>query len=503
MNLSKSKYCAGVQCPKILWMDRNMPEQKAEQDDSRMIIGNMVGDLAMGYFGEYTEVPFDRQNIGGMIEETRRLLAAGTDNIAEASFSYNGNFCSVDILRKTGDGYEIVEVKGSSGTEDDNPAELMSEYGPDLAYQYYVLTGCGMNITKVSLMRLNREYIRMGELNLQQLFVITDCTDYVLPMVEEVGQNIERIKAVAQQEYEPDIPLSSRCLKNGCLYTGWCFRHLPEDNVFNIGWRMWGSKKDGAYQSGYVSFRQVLEGPVKLTEQQLIQVKTAVYNLPPHCEPYSIRQFLNSLSYPLYFLDFETFQQAIPLWDGVNPYRQIPFQYSLHIQERPFAEPLHMEFLGKEGEDPRRELAERLCSDIPQGACVLAYNSGFEKGIIRSLALLFPDLKRHLLNIQGNIMDLAEPFAKGYYYCREMGGSYSIKEVLPALCGGDPELDYSKLGLIHNGGEAMTAFATLYGQPPEEIERIREALLAYCRLDTLAMVKILERLYEEVRRAGL
>jgi hypothetical protein len=114
------------------------------------------------------------------------------------------------------------------------------------------------------------------------------------------------------------------------------------------------------------------------------------------------------------------------------------------------------------------------------------------------LARQFPDLAGHLRKIQGNIKDLAAPFAKGYYYRREMGASYSIKVVLPALCGDDPELDYHKLDLIHHGGEAMTAFATLHEQPAEEREKIRKALLAYCRLDTLAMVKVLGKLYEAV-----
>lgn len=499
MYLSKSKYCAGRQCPKILWMERNMPEQKAEQDDSRMKAGLMVGDLAMGYFGEFTEVPFDHKNMYGMIDETKRLLKAGTAVITEASFSYDGNFCSVDILRKVGGGYEIIEVKSSSGKDADEPDKITQEYLDDMSYQYFVVSHSGLAISRVSLMRLNREYIRHGELDLQRLFILTDCTGIVLNMQKDIPENMANIKTVATQADTPTFPIGSRC--KGCAYKGWCFRNLPENNVFDIGWGMWGSKKDEAYSGGYVSFEDVLNSPTTLSERQLLQVKTVVNNLPPHIEPYSIRQFLNGLSYPLYHLDFETIQPTVPQWDGIKPYQQIPFQYSLHIQARPCAEPVHREFLAKEGEDPRRAVAERLCADIPKNVCVLAFNAGFEKGRLKELAGAFPDLSAHLLNIRNNVKDLADPFSKGYYYCCEMGGSYSIKVVLPALCGGDPEMDYHALDLIHNGSEAMNAFLNLHERPPEEIAKVRAALLAYCRLDTLAMVKIMEKLYEAARDA--
>lgn len=497
MYLSKSKYCAGQQCPKILWMDRNMSEQKIEQDDSRMKAGLMVGDLAMGYFGAFTEVPFDHENMGGMIDETKRLIEAGTTVITEASFSYNNNFCSVDILRKAGSGYEIVEVKSSSGDDDDESDKISQEYLDDMAYQYFVVRNCGLHIKKISLMRLNRDYIRLGNLDLQKLFILTNCTEIVLNMQKDIPEHIANIKAVATQKNEPSPPIGSHC--KGCAYKDWCFRNLSENNVFDIGWSMWGSKKDQAYNSGYVRFEDVLNSPTTLSERQLLQVKTVVNNLPPHIEPYSIRQFLNSLSYPLYHLDFETIQPTVPPWDGIKPYQQIPFQYSLHIQSRPCAEPAHREFLAKEGEDPRRAVAERLCADIPKNVCVLAFNAGFEKGRLKELARAFPDSSAHLLNIRDHVKDLADPFSKGYYYCREMGGSYSIKVVLPSLCGSDPELDYHALDLIHNGSEAMNAFLDLHKRSPKEIAKVRTALLAYCRLDTLAMVKVLEKLYEAAR----
>jgi hypothetical protein len=179
---------------------------------------------------------------------------------------------------------------------------------------------------------------------------------------------------------------------------------------------------------------------------------------------------------------------------------QVPFQYSLHIQEKRGAKPSHREFLAQEGTDPRRTLAERLCADIPVGGRdtigvqVMAYNTAFEKTRLAELAAFFPDLAAHLLAIKATMVDLMRPFASRAYYARELAGSYSIKAVLPALFPNDPDLDYAALPGIHNGGDAMTIFPILHPLPPAEIAATRNALLAYCRLDTLAMVKILEKL---------
>ena len=323
--------------------------------------------------------------------------------------------------------------------------------------------------------------------------MLIDCTDQVIEKQGEISKNITNIKAFAEQADEPDMAIGSGC--NGCGYKDWCFRALPENNVFDIGWSMWGSKKDEAYNMGLVSFEDVMNAGFKLSERQARQVETIVKDLCPHINKPEIRAFLSTVKYPLYHFDFETYQQAVPLWDNVSPYQQIPFQYSLHIQNEPCGVTTHKEFLGKEGADPRRTLAERLILDIPTNSCVMAYNMGFEKSQINRLANLFPDLSKHLMSIHENMIDLMVPFRSGAYYSREMGGSFSIKKVLPALFPDDSELDYSSLNIIQNGGDAMNAYATLHEKPVNEIAEIRAALLAYCRLDTLAMVKILERLY--------
>ena len=499
MGLSKTKYCKGVQCPKILWMDTNMPERfdRLVINEKTLQTGIEVGDLAMSYFGEFSEVPYS-QDFKFMIAETQRLMKTGTAVIAEAAFSYEDDFCMVDILRKVQNGFELIEVKSSTASALEKPEKIKPIYIHDIAYQDYVLRKCGITITKKSIMLLNRDYVRRGGLNLQELFVLIDCTEIVNDLKEETENNITEIKLRASQLAEPEVLIGSRCNSPyECGYKNWCYRKLPAKNVFHIGWGMWGSKKDDAYRSGFVSFDEVLNGGLKLTEKQGRQILTETESLPPHIDHDAIRSFLSKIKYPLYFLDMETYMQAVPQWDFLSPYSQIPFQYSIHIQEK--LETRHLEYLCKEGIDSRREIAERLCEDISPGACIIAYNASFEKARIKELSLLFHDLAEHLMSLHDNMIDLAEPFRSGAYYCREMGGSYSIKSVLPALCSNEPELDYSALNLIHNGNEAMNAFCDLHTKPPEQIAEIRKALLAYCRLDTLAMVKILDKLYETVK----
>ena len=207
-----------------------------------------------------------------------------------------------------------------------------------------------------------------------------------------------------------------------------------------------------------------------------------------------IRGFLKTLSYPIYFLDFETVQLAVPEYAGTKPYAQVPFQYSLHYAEKRGGEVMHREFLGEPETDPRRALAESLCADIPTGVCVVAYNKEFECARIKELADIFPDLAEHLLDIRDNIVDLIVPFRKGYYYTRAMGGSFSVKSVLPALFPDDPALDYRSLDGVHNGTEAMTVFPQMKFMAADERARSRESLLKYCELDTLALVKVLREL---------
>lgn len=490
IEFSKSKYCKAVQCPKILWMDRNMPEQAEETaSDSVMQTGTDVGELARNYFGNYKLVPFSLHK-QEMCEMTRQYLEQGENVIAEASFQYKNCFCSVDILRKTEDGFQLIEVKSST--------EIHDIFYDDMAYQYYVLHNCDFNIVSVCNMHINNQYVRQGALDLQSLFTMEDCTEKILEMQSDIEERLAQTEQYLQQQMEPDRQLALYCDKPyECAYKKYCHRNITNPSVFSIH-RLSASKKYELYQQGIVSYEDIVREHPKLSEKQYQQVYSQYENQKPHIDKVKIKEFLNTLQYPLYHLDFETYQQAIPQFDGVKPYMQIPFQYSLHVQRSINAEPEHYEFLGTEGTDPRRKLAEQLCEQIPLDVCSMAYNMSFEKTVIKNLAEIFPDLSEHLMNIHDNMHDLMVPFQQQAYYCKELQGSYSIKWVLPALCSNDKELDYHALDGVHNGSEAMAAFADLPNHTSEEIQVIRKNLLAYCRLDTLAMVKILEKLYEMI-----
>lgn len=483
MNLSKSSYCRGIQCKKILWLEKNKPEEKEEQNNDRILEqGNDIHEVARYLFGSHINIEY-RENLSQMIEDTINTIDSYKDVvITEASFTYKNNFCSVDILKKNNNSYEIYEIK--SGTE------LKDIYINDASYQYYVLTSLGLKVTKVSLVHINSNYIRIGDLDLDQLFIKQDITKEIKDLQENVKNNIKEINEYVEKSEEiKDI--GENCFKPyPCPFFKYCTKHLPEKNIFDIP-RMQTRQKLKLYQKGIYSYENLLKEDINENTKKIIEYE--LYNKEDYIDKLEIKNFLSTLKEPLYFLDFETYQMPIPLYDYVSPYEQIPFQYSLHYIEKNLK---HKEFLAQSGIDPRRKLAEQLVKDIPKDVTTLAYNMGFEKGVIKRLSKLYPDLSEHLMNIHDNIKDLMIPFQKGYYYTKNMHGSYSIKYVLPALFPDDPSLNYKNLDLIHNGGEAMSSFQDLIYKTKEEQKYIRERLLRYCELDTYAMVKIYEKLKE-------
>lgn len=488
--LSKSRYCQGVQCPKILWMNQHKPEEfdPSVMNQSVLDTGSRVGDLAMGLFGEYTEVPYG--NLSEMIAVTEKLIRKKTRVICEASFSYEGLFCSVDILINQGrKKVEIYEVKSST--------HLRDIYIDDTAYQSYVLEQLGYHVTKVCLVHLNSTYERIGELKLNELFAIEDLTPFVKKKYSEIEANIEEFRSVMRKRKEPRYEVGKQCTTPyECGYFNYCTGHLPHPNVFDLK-GVQPLTKMKYYHQGLITFDDLYES-ADLKNTALLQVSHEVRQLEDHIDKESIRAFLKELKYPLYFLDFEAFQPAVPLYDHSFPYEQIPFQYSLHYMKRKNGKLYHKEFLADPDQDPRRELAESLCKDIPVNVCVLAYNMSYEKGRIRRLAGLYPDLRDHLMKIHDNIRDLMTPFQKRWYYTKGMQGSYSVKYVLPALYPNDPQLDYHRLEGVHNGFEASETFSAMREMDEETRNAKREYLLRYCELDTFAMVKILEKLQQSV-----
>lgn len=487
--LSKSKYCLGVQCPKMLWLHRH---KAAEFDDScidegAMETGNEVGDLAKNLFGSYVEVPYS-QHHQDMLDMTKKLIEQGAPVIAEATFAYRGLLCRADILKNLGgNAVELYEVKSSTG--------IREIYFDDVSFQCYVLSMLGYDVRRACLVHINNQYVRHGDLDLKQLFAMEDITDRVLGVQGQVQDTLDYLQSYMGQKSEPDDGIGEHCFSPyACGFFDYCARNLPNPSVFDLsGMKL--SKKFKLYHEGKVSFQQLKDSGV-LSPRQKMQVEHELSERAPYINKRLIQEFLQGCSYPLYFLDFESFQPAVPLYENSRPYEQIPFQYSLHYIERKDGDIKHKEFLAHPGNDPRPEIAKHLCEDIPSDVCVLTYSMSFEKGRIKNLAEICPEFSDHLMAIYGNIQDLMIPFRRRDYYTKAMKGSYSIKAVLPAMFPDDPKLDYQNLDGVHNGGEASDVFKRMHHMSADEINKHREYLLKYCELDTWAMVKIWQKLQE-------
>jgi hypothetical protein len=392
----------------------------------------------------------------------------------------------VDILTIKNDEISIYEVKSST--------EVKDIYLHDVSIQYYVLKNLGFKVKSANVIHINNEYIRGEELDINQLFKIVDVTNEVVSMQSNIPTILKDIEIYLEnKENEPNIDIGKHCHNPYvCDAKEYCWkvqRQIPDYSIFNI-FNLGSKKQIELYSQGIINIDDVPHN-FDMTSIQAQAVENYKSKIT-YIDIENIKSFLQNLTYPIYHLDFETYQQVIPLYKGLKAYEQIPFQYSLHIEHED-GRLEHKEYLAQDSVDSRYELALRLCEDIPKDVTVLAYNMSFEKSVIKRLATLFEELSGHLLAINENMQDLMVPFQKKWYVTPSMNGSYSIKYVLPALV---PEFEkaYKELDGVQNGSQAMNAFANLSKLSEEEKQKLRKSLLEYCKLDTLAMVKILERL---------
>lgn len=489
MALSKSLYIRGLQCEKSLWLKKKRPEVLQAPDDGAQAVfdtGTSVGELACELFsgGERIEYTGD---FSSQMAKTKELIEHGTKVIYEATFCFDGILVMVDILRIGKDELIINEVKSSTSVKD--------VYIDDASIQYYVISSLGYKVSAVNIIHIDNSYVRGEKLELDKFFHAEDVTEQVKQKQADIPQILSKFDEILSKDVEPDIDIGPHCSDPyNCDAWEYCWceqRGIPEYSIFDIS-RLRSDKKFELYKSGIVKFEDIKELD-KFNASQQIQIRSEL-SKEQIIDKEAIKEFLETLSYPLYHLDFETFQQAVPEFVGLSPYEQIPFQFSIHKDDGK-GNLEHFEFLAEVGADPRYELALNLIKFIPQDACVLAYNMSFEKGVIRRLATNYPQISNELMSIHDNIKDLMAPFASKSYYHPKMRGSYSIKYVLPALV---PEFEsaYKDLNLIHHGGEAMQAYEAMAYMPAKERDAYKKALLAYCKLDTLAMVKVLEKLRE-------
>lgn len=485
--LSKTLLLKGLQCPKALWLAKHPPafEFPPQPDlEARFAAGHQVGELAQQLFPGGVEVPFAGLSVAAQVARTAELVESGRRVIYEASFAFDGIFVKVDILVKAGDGWQIHEVKMGTSVK---PVNL-----DDVAIQYHVLTGCGLPLSGAFLVHINNQYVRQGPIDVPQLFTGEDVMDEVLARQPQLPGIVADLRETLVGE-EPGIDIGPHCSDPyDCDFIPYCWQHVPDNSIFAL--RGNGVKKWDLYRRGIVDFADIPLAELNANQRQQV---VATLQQEHSIDPAGVRTFLDTLWYPLCHLDFETCNAPIPLFDGTRPYQQVPFQYSIHVQDAPGAAPRHHEYLARPGVDPRRELSEQLLAAIPANACVLTYNQAFEKGVLRELAARFPDLAPAIEARLANVRDLMVPFRRRDVYRWRMNGSYSIKEVLPAMV---PELSYQGMA-IGDGQAAMDAYHRMCAlEDGEALEQLRRALLAYCRMDTLAMVRILGELEQLAAR---
>jgi len=482
--LSKSLFQMGRQCHKALWAHKFRPDLRDEVPAAPQAVsdaGTDVGTLARQLFPGGLLVPYEGLTIEQQLAMTTDAIAGGQHTIYEAAFEFDGVFVKVDILHRGREGCELYEVKSSSGVKD--------VYVEDIALQYFVVKGAGVELKRANLVHVDNSYVREGNIDVHQLFAIVDVTEDIKSRQTSIAEDLGALRSMLRGD-EPVIDIGPHCDDPySCLYKGHCWSHIPSPCVFDFG-DIGKPDAFALYRNGIVRMEdtpaEVLGWRQKLQLEGVLGKEIVI-------DTAAVRKFVAGLWYPLCFLDFETTcMTPVPLFEGTRPYQKVPFQYSLHIVDRPGAERQHHEFLAEHGKDPRRGFLDSLLATLPAKGCIVAWNRGFEIGCLRELGEYFLCCEQIEALIE-NFRDLMLPFRQKAIYHRDFEGSYSLKSVLPALV---PELSYVGMP-VSEGTEASSAWLALWSEADEDkVKEVRENLRRYCEMDTNAMVRILRAMEE-------
>jgi hypothetical protein len=374
--------------------------------------------------------------------------------------------------------FDIYEIKSATSTT--------KEHKYDLAFQRLV---CEANIPirNVFIVLLNKEFVRNGDIDISNLFIVEDLTEETDELKEEIAFTREEAWLVSTSKTKEGI---LGCIKpNDCPCISLCHPGLSKYPIFDLS-RLHKNKARQLIGAGVLAIRDIPAG-FPLTNRQLDQFQ-AVKLGEPVINHEAIKGELAKLEYPLHFLDYETYNPAVPFFDGYKPYQHMVFQYSLHVVEALGIPEVHFYHLVTDVGNPGIQLVQELSQHIGLSGSVIVWNKGFEAGRNIEMAAMYPEYEAFLLGINTRIYDLMECFRKGFYVHPDFHGSASIKKVLPVLVK-DDELDYGNL-VISEGTEAMLTWAELMfdSDTRKDLDCTREALIQYCRLDTLAMVRIWE-----------
>jgi hypothetical protein len=486
--LSKSTFIRGWQCLKSLYLYKNFVHLRDPLSAERQAVfsrGSNVGVLARRLFpgGKDATVP---KKYAAQVERTQQLIESGTNVIYEAAFQFEQVLAVIDIIVKKNGRWYAYEVKSS--------ARVSSAYMLDAALQYYVITNSGLELEDISIVHINSSYIRDGNIELDKLFTIVSVKADALRAQLLIADKVNAAKDVLMNTATPGVQIGEQCFSPYvCDFKGHCWSHIPKNSVFDIS-GISRQQQFEMYNSGVI---QITDVPKAYSLEKSARIHVDSHNeRKPLVVKDKLKMFVDGLQGPLYFIDFETFMPAVPLYDKTKPYQHIPFQYSIHYKESSTGQLMHRFFLAEAGLDPRKEFLERLLKDTEGPGNILVYDDMMERSVLNGLAADFPAYKEEIRERLSRIKDLAVPFQQKLYYHPAMKGSYSIKNVLPAVA---PELRYDNLA-IGSGSVAMIAFEQLQRESDIfAIAETRDALLEYSKMDTLAMVKLFEVLEGAVR----
>lgn len=474
--LSKSRILLHRQCPKRLWLKVHRPELEeiADSNQARFATGTYVGELAQQLYPD--GVLIDGDNLGQAVADTQAALASEKRPIFEATLQADGLLIRADLLLPDQDGYRMVEVKSSTSVKD--------YYLTDAAIQSWVAQQAELPLTSVEIAHIDNTFVYPGGGDYRGLFNYADISEQVSNLKVEVPDWINAARETLAGD-EPCISVGNQCTQPfACSFMGYCSAEAEDEYGYPPEVLPYGSALAATLRAeGYTDLRDVPEERLGNWNHQ--RVWRVTRNGQAELTPEASR-IIAALSYPRYYIDFETINPAVPVWAGTRPYMQVPFQWSCHI-ETSKGVMTHCAFLADGQSDPRRPFAESLINAIGTNGPVFVYNAPFERSRMQELADYYPDLSHTLEKAIDRIVDLL-PIAREHYYHPDMRGSWSIKAVLPTIA---PDLAYDDLD-VANGGMAQDAFAEMMHPEtlPERHQQLSEALLKYCERDTLAMVRI-------------
>lgn len=474
--------------PAWMWLKKQAPDKLPPiGEDTQAIFdaGYLFESYAEQIFPDAIKLGFDNYDEYKTLPlRTKEALESGAKTIFQGRFEGGDITCICDCLKVVDDKtFDLFEIKSTTRAKPDH------EY--DLAFQKAVLEKAGFGVRNIAVVHANNEYVREGAIDVRKLVVVSDITDAVLEKQDETKVNIKKAHEVMNSAKCPD--LSPSLIGLGVLGE-WMeiYKTLVEIDKYTIyNLCSMNPKKIGEFEKLKIKDIKDIPDDFPLNDKQRLQM-TATKKDEIIVDKEQIKNFLSKIKFPLYFLDYETFGGVIPEFDGIKPYEQVPFQYSLHKMISPDGRLEHFEFLHRENSNPAKEISKSLKANIGTEGTVLAWNDSFEKGCNTRLGRLSPNYKEFYEGLNGRILDLMTPFANGHYVHKDFCGSASIKNVLPVLI---PDLSYSDLD-IHDGGTAQRLWmeVILDGKRSDKKEKILSNLLEYCKLDTMAMVEIYKHL---------